>query len=155
MMPDWAFNWHSGIHAYMQVHCPGPCRMTKSVLRVYVHAACPCSYCMPCPGCMFMSMLHSMSMQHSMSMWHSMSMLHVYVYVHVHICRNARMPDCPASGQYGTGLKKTTDARTGLVRTKLTQSSIFLVRYWTKIRDAGMPMPALASSMLMPSYDLK
>jgi hypothetical protein len=36
--------------------------------------------------------------------------------------------------------------------TKLTQSGIFLVRYRTEIRDAGMPMPALVSSMLMPSY---
>jgi hypothetical protein len=46
-------------------------------------------------------------------------------------------------------------------RTKLTQSGIFLVRYQTKIRDAGMPMPALlssmpalVSSMPMPSYGI-
>jgi hypothetical protein len=46
-------------------------------------------------------------------------------------------------------------------QTKLTQSGLFLVRYWTKIY-AGMPMPALVSSMpalvssiLMPSYGLK
>jgi hypothetical protein len=37
-------------------------------------------------------------------------------------------------------------------RTKLTQSGIFLVRYGTNIRDAGMPMAALVSSMPMPSY---
>jgi hypothetical protein len=37
-------------------------------------------------------------------------------------------------------------------RTKLTQSSIFLVRYQTKIRDAGMLMPALVFWMPMPSY---
>jgi hypothetical protein len=37
-------------------------------------------------------------------------------------------------------------------RTKLTQSGIFLVQYRTKIRHAGMPMPALVSSMPMPSY---
>jgi hypothetical protein len=36
--------------------------------------------------------------------------------------------------------------------TKLTQSGIFLVRYRTKIWDAGMPMPALVSLMPMPSY---
>jgi hypothetical protein len=36
--------------------------------------------------------------------------------------------------------------------TKLTQSGMFLVQYHTKIRDAGMPMPALVSSMPMPSY---
>jgi hypothetical protein len=28
---------------------------------------------------------------------------------------NAGMPDCPASGQSGTGLKKTNDAETGPV----------------------------------------
>jgi hypothetical protein len=31
------------------------------------------------------------------------------------LCKNARMPDCPASGQSGTGLKKTNDAGTGSV----------------------------------------
>ncbi len=39
-------------------------------------------------------------------------------------------------------------------RTKLAQSGIFLVQYQTKIRDAGMPMPALVSLILMPSYAL-
>ncbi len=38
-------------------------------------------------------------------------------------------------------------------RTKLTQSGIFLVWYWTKILDDGMPMPALISLMPMPSYE--
>jgi hypothetical protein len=59
------------------------------------------------------------------------------------------MPDCPASG---TGLKKLTMPEHVQYRTKLTQSGIFLVRYRTKIRDDGLPMPALVSSMLMPSY---
>jgi hypothetical protein len=36
--------------------------------------------------------------------------------------------------------------------TKLTQSDIFLVWHRTKIRDTGMPMPALVSSMPMSSY---
>ncbi len=40
-------------------------------------------------------------------------------------------------------------------RTKRTQSSIFLVRYRTKILDAGMPMPPLVSSMPMPSYGIE
>jgi hypothetical protein len=107
---------HSCIHASMHVYCPSPCR--KSVLHVHVHAACPCSMSMPILHAVFMSMLHStlmlhsksmlhsMSMLHSISMLHSMSMFHVHVYVHVHICKNAGMPDCPASGQSGTGLKK-------------------------------------------------
>jgi hypothetical protein len=30
-------------------------------------------------------------------------------------CRNAGMPDRPAFGQFGTGLKKTNDAGTGSV----------------------------------------
>ncbi len=37
-------------------------------------------------------------------------------------------------------------------RTKKTQSGIFLVRFRTKIWDARMQMPALVSSMPMPSY---
>jgi hypothetical protein len=42
----------------------------------------------------------------------------------------------------------------GLVqyRTKPRQSGIVLVQYWTGIIDAGMLMPALVSSMPMPSY---
>jgi hypothetical protein len=40
-------------------------------------------------------------------------------------------------------------------RTKLTQSSIFLVQYRAKIRHVGMPMPVLVSSMPMPSYVAK
>jgi hypothetical protein len=58
-----------------------------------------------------MSMLHSMLMLHSMPMLHSMSMLHVHVYVHVYV----EMPDCPASGQFGTGQKKINNAGTGPV----------------------------------------
>ncbi len=66
------------------------------------------------------------------------------------------MPDCPASGQSGTGLKKKlTMPKPVRYRTKLTQSGIFLVRYQTKIRYAGMPMPALISSMPMPSYGIR
>jgi hypothetical protein len=48
--------------------------------------------------------------------------------------------------------KKLTMPEQVQYRTKLTQTGIFLVRYRTKIRDAGMPMPALVSSMPMPSY---
>ncbi len=49
--------------------------------------------------------------------------------------------------------KKTYDARTGPCTGRSWLSvDIFLVQYWTKIRDAGMPMPALFSSMPMPSY---
>ncbi len=48
--------------------------------------------------------------------------------------------------------KKLTMPEQVRYRTKLTQSGIFLVRYRTKIRDTGMQMPALVSSMPMPSY---
>jgi hypothetical protein len=64
-----------------------------------------------------------------------MSMLNVHVSVHVHeahhrcvsvcecmfvgvfmfVCINAGMPECPASKQSSTGIKKTNDARAGLV----------------------------------------
>jgi hypothetical protein len=93
-------------------------------------------------------------------------MMNVHVSVHVHaahhrcvcvcecvfVCINAGMPDCPAFEQSGTGLKKITMPEQVRYGTKLTQSGIFLVRYRTKIRHAGMPMPALVSSMPMPSY---
>jgi hypothetical protein len=105
---------HYGIHAFMHIHCPGPCRMTKSVLRVHIHAACLC------PCCMSMSILH----------------VHVHTACHVHVACScqccipcqcsipsqccilcqcfmsmsmsmyiyAEMPDCSASSQSGTGL---------------------------------------------------
>jgi hypothetical protein len=38
-------------------------------------------------------------------------MLHIHVNVHVHVIE---MQDCLASGQSGTGMKKTNNARTGL-----------------------------------------
>jgi hypothetical protein len=79
-------------------------------------------------------------------------MLHVHVCVHVHICRNAGMPDFPASDQSDTGLKKTNNPKQVWYQTKLIQSGIFLGRYRTKIRDAGIQMPALVSSMPTPSY---
>jgi hypothetical protein len=78
-------------------------------------------------------------------------MLHVHVNVHVHIYRNAG-PSGIQSVRYQTEKKLTTPEQVWY-RTKLTQSGIFLVQYRTKIRDAGMPMPALVSSMPMPSYD--
>ncbi len=72
-----------------------------------------------------------------------MSILHAHVNVHVHIYRNAGMPDCPASSQSGTRLKKLTRPEQVRYWTKLTQSGIFVVRYRTKIRggwnaDAGV-----------------
>ncbi len=89
-----------------------------------------------------------------MSMLHSMSMLYVNVNVHWHIyctemleCRTVRHPVSPIPDW-----KKLTMPKPVRYWTKLTQSGIFLVRYQTIIRDAGMPMPALVSSMPMPSY---
>jgi hypothetical protein len=38
----------------------------------------------------------------------------VFVCMFVLVCINAGMPDCPASDQSGTGIKKTNDARTVL-----------------------------------------
>jgi hypothetical protein len=37
-------------------------------------------------------------------------------------------------------------------QTKPSQSGIFLVRYWTELVDAGMPMLALVFLLPMPSY---
>ncbi len=61
---------------------------------------------------------------------------------------NGGMPDCPASGQSGTGMKKITMPEQVRYRPKPTH---FLVRYRCKIMEAVMPMPALvSSSMQMP-----
>jgi hypothetical protein len=74
------------------------------------------------------------------------------VCVFVCVCINAGMPNCPASDQSGTELKKLTMPGLVRYRTKPRQSGIFLVRYRTGIIDAGMPMPVLVSSMPLPSY---
>jgi hypothetical protein len=76
----------------------------------------------------------------------------MFVCVFVFVCINAGMPDCPASDQSGTGMKKLTMPGQVRYRTKPRQSGIFLVRYRTGIINAGMPMPALVSSMPMSSY---
>ncbi len=72
--------------------------------------------------------------------------------VFVFECINAGIPDCPASDQSGTRMKKLTMLGQVWYRTKQRQSGIFLVRYRTEIIDAGMPMPALVFWMPMPSY---
>jgi hypothetical protein len=59
----------------------------------------------------------------------------------VFVCINAGMPDCPASDQSGTGMKKTNDAGTGPVPDQANAVRHFLVWHWTTIIDTGMPMP--------------
>jgi hypothetical protein len=76
----------------------------------------------------------------------------VCMFMCVFVCINAGMPDCPASDQPSTGLKKTNDAGNNLVPDQAKAARNFLVRYRTEIIDAGVPMPALISSMPMPSY---
>jgi hypothetical protein len=76
----------------------------------------------------------------------SMSMS-IDIYIEMPECRTVRHPVSPVPDG-----KKLTMPKQDRYRTKLTQSGIFLVRYRTKIRDAGMPMPALVSLMPMPSY---
>ncbi len=102
--------------------CPCPCCMSMSIMHVHVHVACPCQCCM------------SMSMS-------------MDIYIEMPECWTVRHPVSPVPDW-----KKLTMPEQVRYRTKLTQSGIFLVRYQTKIRDAGMTMPALVSSMPMPSY---
>ncbi len=73
----------------------------------------------------------------------------VLVRVRVYKCRNAKL-----SGIRLVQYQTENLMMPGLVqyRNKPRQSGIFLIRYWTGIIDAGMPMPALVSSMSMPSY---
>jgi hypothetical protein len=49
-------------------------------------------------------------------------------------------------------MKKLTMPEPVRYQTKLMQSVIFLFRYRTEFMDAGILMPALVSSMTIPSY---
>jgi hypothetical protein len=62
-------------------------------------------------------------------------------------CQTVRHPNSPVPDWI-----KITMSEQVRYQIKLTQSGNFLVWYRTKIRHAGMPMPALVSSMPMPSY---
>ncbi len=147
------------LHVRVPAVCPRSCciPISMSILHVRVHAVCPCPCCMS----MSMSMLHAHAHVRAacpcpfcMSM--TMSILHVRVqaaypcpwYIQ-HI--NAGMPDCPASGQYGTGMKKTNDAGRNRSGTGLSWSSPAFFWSGTGIK-LWMPMPAIVSSMPMPSY---
>ncbi len=99
-----------------------------SGIRESMHVHCPSPCCITC--CMFMSM--SMSID---------------LYIEMPECRTVRHSVSPVPDW-----KKLMMLKPVGYWTKLMQSSIFLVWYQTKIRDAGMPMPALVSSMPMPSY---
>jgi hypothetical protein len=115
------------------------------LVHLHVHDACPC----PCCTSMILSMfspVHHRSVCLCECMFVFMCVL-VCIFVCVFVCINAVMPDCPASDQSGTRLKKLT--MLGIVRhkTKPRQSGIFLVQYRTEIIDVGMPMPALVSLM--------
>jgi hypothetical protein len=65
---------------------------------------------------------------------------------------NTGMPDCPASGQFGTELKKLTMPELVWYRNKATQSGLFLVGYRIEMKDVGILLPALVFWMPMPTY---
>jgi len=63
------------------------------------------------------------------------------------------MPNCLASDQSGTGMKKKTLLLDQVqYRDKRTQSGTRMLRYRTEIQDVGMPMAAASASIPMPSY---
>ncbi len=66
---------------------------------------------------------------------------------------NVGMSDCLASRQSGIQMNKNAVVEPVRYRNKGTQSGTVMLRYWTEVHDAGMPMPAASTSMLMPSYD--
>jgi hypothetical protein len=66
---------------------------------------------------------------------------------------NAGMSDCLASSQPGIQMDKKAVVEPVRYRNKGTQSGTVMLRYWTEVQDAGMPMPVASTSMLMPSYD--
>jgi hypothetical protein len=67
---------------------------------------------------------------------------------------NAGMPDCLASSQSGTGMKRKMLLLEPAGRKKGIQSCTGMLRYWMELPYDAMPMPAPApsASMPMPSY---
>jgi hypothetical protein len=107
------------------------------MLLVRVHGA------RPFPCCM------SMSMSKPLVRVCVSVCVFVCVRVRVYKCRTVRHPISPVPEW-----KKLTMPGPIRYRTKPAQSGISLVRYRNEIMDAGIPMPALLSSMPMPSYGL-
>jgi hypothetical protein len=67
----------------------------------------------------------------------------VCLFMCVFVCINAGMPNCPASDQSGTGLKKTNDAGTGPVLDQAKTVWHFFGpvpgwNYWCRNADAGV-----------------
>jgi hypothetical protein len=69
-----------------------------SMMHVHVHASCPCY------TSMFLSMFSPVHHRYVCVC----ESVFVWVFVCVFMCINAGMPDCPASDQFSTGLKKLT-----------------------------------------------
>ncbi len=64
----------------------------------------------------------------------------VCVCVYVGVCINVGMPNCPASNQSSTEMKKTNDAGTGPVPDQAYAFWHFFVWYRTESTDARMPI---------------
>ncbi len=58
------------------------------------------------------------------------------------------MPDCPASGQSGTGMNKNTEPETVRYRNKGTRPGTGMLQYRTEVPGAGMPIPAASPAKL-------
>ncbi len=105
------------------------------LVHLYVHGACP----FPC----FMSMLNVHVSVHVPAAHHRCVCLFKCMFVFVFVCINAGMPECPASDQSGTGIKKTNDAGIGLVpdQTKAVRHFFGPVpdwNDWCQNADAGV-----------------
>ncbi len=71
--------------------------------------------------------------------------VHVHVHEHVYKCRTA--------DQFGTRMKKISDATANPVPDQANSGWHFLVRYQIEIMDASMPISVVVSSMPVPSYE--
>jgi hypothetical protein len=124
--------------------------MSMSMLHVHahtaghVHVACSCQCCIPFQCCIPCQCYIPCQCWILCQCFMSMSM---HIYVEMPEYRTVWHPVSPVPDW-----KKLMMPEQVRYQTKLTQSGIFWVRYRTKSQDAGMPMPALVSSMLMPSY---
>ncbi len=138
----------SMLHVHVHGACLCPCCTFMSMLHVHVHAACVCPCCMPT------SKLHVHVHAASPCPCQCPSRLSVSMgmcacaCVPVLVCACVQMPECQTVRyMISPVLEWKKLAMPGPIGYQH-----FFARYQTEMMDPGMPMPALVSSMPMPSF---
>ncbi len=148
---------HSGIYGA----CTSPCPWCMSMSMLHVHAAHPCSC--PCSLLFIICLFACVSAclcAWSCACWCAClsacsCFMHVFMCVFVCMCINAGMPDCPASDQSGTALKKTNDAGNSPVRDQAKAVRHFFGpvpnwNYWCQNANDGVSFHDANAQLWLP-----